>query len=65
VRVSVEADAANKAPVTVQITRDGAPVAEVRGVPAGSVCALDVDLPAGHYVVAEGDRDVEFDVVAP
>ena len=39
-------------------------VAVVRGVPAGSVCAIDVDLAAGHYVAREGDRDVEFDVVA-
>jgi hypothetical protein len=65
VRVSVEADAANKAPVTVTVTRDSAEVAVIRGVPAGSVCALDVELPVGHYVVVEGDRDVEFDVVAP
>lgn len=65
VRLSVEADAENAAPVSVAITRDGAEVAVIRGVPAGSVCAIDVDLAAGHYVVAAGDRDVEFDVVAP
>jgi hypothetical protein len=65
VRVSVEADAENKAPVTVSITLDGTEVAVVRGVPAGSECAVDADLAAGHYVVKEGDRDVEFDLVAP
>jgi hypothetical protein len=63
VRLSVDADAENRAPVSVVVTRDGAEVATVRGVSAGSVCAIDVELAAGHYVVVEGDRDVEFDVV--
>jgi hypothetical protein len=65
VRVSVEADAENRQPMSVVITRDGAEVATVRGVTAGAVCAIDLELTAGHYVVAEGERDVEFDVVAP
>ncbi|MBI4934708.1 MAG: hypothetical protein HY828_12565 [Actinobacteria bacterium] len=65
VRVSVEADAENREPVSVAVTRDGVEVATVRGVAAGSVCAIDIELAAGHYVVVEGDRDVEFDVVAP
>lgn len=65
VRVSVEADAENREPVSVVVTLDGAEVAAVRGVAPGSVCAIDVELTAGHYVVVEGDRDVEFDVVAP
>jgi hypothetical protein len=64
VRVSVEADAENREPVSIAITRDSAEVATIRGVAAGSVCAIDVELAAGHYVVVEGDRDVEFDVVA-
>jgi hypothetical protein len=64
VRITVEADAENEALVTVLLTRDGTQVAAVSGVPAGSSCSLDVELAAGHYVATEGDRDVEFDVVA-
>ncbi len=64
VRLSVEADAENRASVSVVVTRDGTEVATVRGVAPGSVCAVDVNLAAGHYVVVEGDRDVEFDVVS-
>jgi hypothetical protein len=64
-RLSVQADAKNREPVSVAVTRDGAEVATVRGVAAGAVCAIELELSAGHYVVVEGDRDVEFDVVAP
>ncbi len=63
IRVSVEADAGNKSPITVTLSRDGTEVSVVRGVPAGAVCAVDLDLPPGHYVAKEGERDVEFDIV--
>jgi hypothetical protein len=64
VRLSIEADSENEQPVTVTLSRDGSEITVVRGVPAGAVCAVDVDLQPGHYVAAEGDRDVEFDIVA-
>ncbi len=63
IRLSIEADAGNKSPINVTLSRDGTEVSVVRGVPAGAVCAVDLDLRPGHYVAKEGERDVEFDII--
>jgi hypothetical protein len=63
IRISVEADADNKSPIDVTMSRNGSEITVIRGVAAGTTCGVDLVLEAGHYDLTDGEQHGKFDVV--